>query len=368
VSLVACSLQSCKEKKHEDKKALSSSIKYAVGFTVTQQGKATLVEVKTPYQNATAGYAYLLVPINEPVPPHDEHTIIINVPLTSIVCTSTTHIPLLDYLGLTNKLIGFPTTDYISSAKMRSRIDSGNVVELGIDKGMNIERLITLKPAAVMAYTMSSDLGQLKKIKELGVPVIINAEYLEKHPLGRAEWIKFMALFFNKQREADSVFTTIEKEYLAVKESVAKSSTLPTVMSGVVYGDTWYTPGGKNYASTLLTDAGCSYLWKDDMSTGFLELSFESVFAKAHNANLWIGVGAFESLAAMKASEERYAKFNPFKNKNVFTYNAKKGAKGGSEFLELGYLRPDFILKDLVKIAHPELLPHHQLYFYKKLE
>ncbi len=366
--LVACSLTSCNEKKLGDKEANNSTIKYAVGFSVIQQGNSKLVEVKTPYQNATAGYKYLLVPTNEPIPKHDEQTTVIKIPLTSIVCTSTTHIPLLDYLGLTNKLIGFPTTDYISSTKMRTRIDSGKVVDLGIDKGMNIERLITLKPAVVMAYTMSSDLGQLKKIKELGVPVVINAEYLEKHPLGRAEWIKFMALFFGKEKEADSVFSIIEKEYLMVKETVSKTSTRPTVMSGVVYGDTWYTPGGKNYASTLLTDAGCNYVWKEDMSNGFLELSFESVYQKANNADLWIGVGAFESLENMKASEERYAKFNSFKNGKVFTYNARKGAKGGSEFLELGYLRPDLILKDLVKIAHPELLPEYEMFFYKQLE
>ena len=37
-------------------------------------------------------------------------------------------------------------------------------------------------------------------------------------------------------------------------------------------------------------------------------------------------------------------------------------------FLELGYLRPDIILKDLVKIGHPELLKEHQLYFHVRLE
>jgi iron complex transport system substrate-binding protein len=242
------------------------------------------------------------------------------------------------------------------------------VVDLGIDKGMNIERLIELKPEAVMGYTMSNDLGQLKKIKELGMPVIINAEYLEKHPLGRAEWIKFMALFFNKEKEADSVFNSIEKEYLQTKKLAEQAKQKPSVMSGIVYGSAWFLPGGKNYASKLLTDASCNYLWSDDPSNGFLELSFESVYSKANAADLWIGVGSFESLAEIEATEQRYAKFKPFKSGNVFSYNARKGAKGGSEFLELGYLRPDLILKDLVKIAHPELMPNHELYFYKQLK
>ena len=367
--LVACCLiVSCESKKTKSSYKQGDSLKYAVGFSISKQGNSKLVEVKYPYQNATSGYKYLLVPKGETIPAHDDQTKVVAVPLENIVCTSTTHIPLLDYLNLTNKLVGFPTTDYISSAKMRARIDSGRIVDLGIDKGLNMERLIVLKPSAVMGYTMSNDLGQLKKIQELGLPVIINAEYLEKHPLGRAEWIKFMALFFNKEKEADSVFNFIEKEYLLTKQLAEQTKTRPTTMSGIVYGDTWYLPGGKNYASTLLADAGCNYLWKEDGSNGFLELSFESVYKKAHTANLWIGVGGFLSLDEMKASEQRYSKFNAFKEGTIFTYNARKGAKGGSEFLELGYLRPDLILKDLVKIAHPEVLEDHQFYFYKRLE
>jgi iron complex transport system substrate-binding protein len=302
------------------------------------------------------------------VPDHEADVAVINIPIESIVCTSTTHIPLLDHIGETNKLIGFPTTDYISSEKMRKRIDNGNVKDLGTDKGMNIEELFLLKPSMVMGYAMSSDLGQLKKIKELGIPVVINAEYLEKHPLGRAEWIKFMALFFNKEREADTIFQLIEKEYLTAKALAEKATVKPSVMSGTVYGDAWFMPGGKNYAATLLNDAGCNYLWRDTDSNGFLEITFESVFAKAKDADLWIGVGSFKSLKEIESLEKRYALFKPFKEKNVFSYNARLGAKGGSEFLELGYLRPDIILKDLVKIAHPELLPEHQLYFHKKLE
>lgn len=359
---------SCESKKTKSSYEQGDSLKYAVGFSINNQGNSKLVDVKYPYQNATSGYKYLLVPKGETIPAHDDQTKVIAVPLENIVCTSTTHIPLLDYLNLTNKLVGFPTTDYISSAKMRARIDSGKVVDLGIDKGMNMERLIVLKPSAVMGYTMSNDLGQLKKIQELGVPVIINAEYLEKHPLGRAEWIKFMALFFNKEKEADSVFNFIEKEYLMTKHLAEQTKTRPTTMSGIVYGNTWYLPGGKNYASTLLADAGCNYLWKEDGSNGFLELSFESVYKKANEANLWIGVGGFISFEEMKASEQRYAKFKPFKEGALYTYNARKGAKGGSEFLELGYLRPDLILKDLVKIAHPEVLESHHLYFYKQLK
>jgi len=366
VVFISCS---CESKKaglaHENGPV---ELKYAVGFSVRAEGNIKYVTVNYPYPGATEGYEYLLVPEGEPIPEHDDKTQVIRTPLKTIVCTSTTHIPLLDYINETDALIGFPTTDYISSEIMRKRIDAGHVTDLGIDKGMNLELLFSLKPELVMSYTMTSDLGQLKKTKELGIPVVINAEYLERHPLGRAEWIKFMALFFNKEKEADSVFNEIEREYLAVQNLVSNVSQRPTVLSGIVYGDVWFMPAGKNYAAHLLQDAGTDYLWKDTDSNGFLELSFESVFEKAKEADLWIGVGSFNSLSEIEASESRYTMFKPFRDKQVYTYNARKGIKGGSEFLELGYLRPDLILKDLVKIAHPDLLPDHKLFFHKRLE
>ena len=367
--IIILSAASCTSKKETSQVVSSeSSLKYASGFSWRSNGNVKYVTVNYPYQGATEGYQYMLVPDGEEVPDHDDKIQVIRTPVKKIVCTSTTHIPLLDYIGETNSLIGFPTTDYISSEEMRKRVDGEHVTDLGIDKGMNIELLYSLHPELVMGYTMSNDLGQLKKIRELGIPVVINAEYLEKHPLGRAEWIKFVALFYNKEKAADSVFTLIEKEYLATQEMVKNSSEKPTVLSGIVYGDVWFMPAGKNYAAKLFNDAGMDYLWKDTESNGFLELSFESVYTKAKNSDFWIGVGSFNSLQEIQAAESRYGLFKPFKQKQVYTYNARKGAKGGSEFLELGYLRPDLILKDLVKIAHPELLPDYELFFHKRLE
>jgi len=256
----------------------------------------------------------------------------------------------------------------VSSTKIRKQIDDGLVQELGVDNGLNIERIATLKPSLVMGYTLTGDYGQYKKIEALNIPVVMNAEYLEEHPLGRAEWIKFMALFFEKEKEAEMIFNMIETNYLSTRTLVERTTSSPTVLSGVLYGNAWYLPGGNNYNARLLKDAGCHYLWDDDLSKGYLQLSFESVYEKAREAELWIGVASFNSLEEIKLSDNRYTKFSSFQKGKVYSYDARKGAKGGSEYLELGYLRPDIILKDLVKIAHPELLPEYQLYFHKKLE
>jgi len=369
-SLLACNTRE-KQREQAPKKAQNSSktqVKYAKGFTVKYENGAKWVEVPKPYKNATEGFSYLLVQKGQEVPDHDASVQVVEIPIERIVCTSTTHIPLLDYIDETEALVGFPTVDFISSKKMRSRIDSGHVTDVGIDKEMNLELLLDVNPEMVMAYTLSNDFGQFRQIQNAGIPVIINAEYIEPHPLGRAEWIKFMALFFNKEETADSVFTQIETKYNTLKSKAEKLVNKPSIMSGVIYGDTWYLPSGNNYAAKILRDAGGDYLWAEDSSSVFLELSFEAVYDKAHDADYWIGVGSYESLESIKAADERYTEFKAFKEGNIISYNARKGAKGGSEFLELGYLRPDLILSDLVKVLHPELMDDEDLFFHERLE
>ena len=163
------------------------------------------------------------------------------------------------------------------------------------------------------------------------------------------------------------IINSIAQQYNSTLEIVSKSATNPTVMSGIVYGDSWFVPGGKNYASRILKDAGYNYLWQQDTSSAFLPLSFETVFNQANQADFWIGVGSFKTLAELAGSDSRYEAFMPFKQHTIYSYDKRRGAEGGSEFLELGYLRPDLILKDLVKIGHPNLLPDHELFFHFQL-
>lgn len=357
----------CRNNSSLKSEPVTLATEFAKGFSLRKIGHSTEVTINKPYPNATITIKYLLVPKNEKIPDHESEAQVIRTPIDKIVCTSTSHIALLDHLDAIEKLVGFPTTDLISSVKARARIDSGLVVDLGIDNEMNLEAMASLQPDMVMGYAMGSDMLKLNKIKEFGIPVVINAEYLEDHPLGRAEWIKFMALFLGKSELADSFFNQIKNNYLDSKTLVEDLATKPTVMTGILYGDAWFLPGGQNYAAKFFSDAGYHYLWNDDSSNGFLNLSLESVYARGKDADYWIGVGSFKSMEEMHRTENRYALFQSFKRGEVYSYDARKGATGGSEYLELGYSRPDIILKDLIKIAHPELLPRYELFFYKKL-
>lgn len=346
----------------------SLQTEYATGFSARRQDSIWYLTIHSPFPQANRSFHYLLVPHHASVPEHGPETQVIRTPVHDLVATSTTHIPLLDYLDATQTLSGFPTPDYISSPAMRARIDSGHVRNIGRDNAMEPELILDLEPDMIMAYSLNADLGQLERLRKAGIPYLLNADYLEAHPLGRAEWIRVVGLLLGKEEQADSVFSQIRDNYLDIAGKVSGVTEQPDAFSGIVYGDTWFLPGGKNYAARLMADAGINYLWSENTSSGFLELSFEAVLNRARDADLWIGVASFGTRDALEAAESRYTMFRAFREQKVYTYNKRIGATGGNEYLELGYLRPDLILGDLVHIAHPNILPDHSMFFYNRLE
>lgn len=284
-----------------------------------------------------------------------------------IIVTSTTHLPYLELLGIEDRLVGFPNTKYISSQKIRKRMESGQITDLGPDGNLNLELVLSLQPDAVFAFDMGSESTSLDKLAEAGIPVIYNADYLETSALGRAEWIKFFGAFFHKENEADSIFNQIATVYDSLRAMTTKVDQRPTILSGVLYGDIWYLPGGQNWASGFFQDAGGNYLWANDPTSGWLELSFESVFDKARNADFWIGTSTFNTKEELKGQDARYEDFKAFEENEVYNYNKRLNAYGSYDFFESGYARPDLVLADMIKILHPELLPNYTTYYYERL-
>ena len=286
----------------------------------------------------------------------------------TFVCTSTSHLPFFELLAATDKVIGFPHTNYISSKAFNQLVDEGRITDLGPDGTMNMELLIGLGPDALIAFDMGGESKTLEKVKELNIPVFYNSDFLEETPLGRAEWIKFFGALIGKEEMADSIFSKIEMQYRLLTQMVEKIDPRPTILNGVVYGDTWYLPGGANWAATFYRDAGGHYLWEHDTTSGWLELSFEAVFAKANDADFWIGTSTLNNKNELAAQDARYKDFAPFQKDQIYSYNKIIGPNGGYDFFESGYARPDLVLSDLIKILHPELLTEYETVYFQKLE
>ena len=362
---------SCKEIQRSpsltQKSIATTKVSYATGFEIAHFEGYKTITLKNPWPGSDEVFVYALVEKGSNMNDLIQFDAVVEVPLSNIVVTSTTHIPSLEMLGVVQKLIGFPNLDYISSEYTRSLIDDGKIAELGKNEDVNTEVLIELNPDAVVTFAVEGNNKTVTTIQKTGIPVLYNADWTETSPLGKAEWIKFFGALFNKEKEADSIFKNIETEYQAAKKIASEATSNPTVLSGAMYRDVWYLPQGNSWAAQFIADANGDYLWKDSEGTGSLSLNLEAVLEKGKNAQYWIGPGQFTSLNQLAETHSVYTQFQAFKTGEVYSFTNKKGATGGVVYYELAPNRPDIVLKDIVKILHPKLLPTHELFFFSKL-
>ncbi|MFH4964153.1 ABC transporter substrate-binding protein [Gaetbulibacter sp. M235] len=374
--ILIISLSSCKndqKKQSTDFPSNATVIKneYAKGFEVTDFGVYKVLTIKSPWPNSKKTYNYALVQkdmLSKISLNANDFDAVITIPIEKIVVTSTTHLPSLELLHVEKTLVGFPETDFISSEKIRQLIDNGNVRELGKNESINTEILLETKPNLVVGFGIDGNNRAFETIKNSGIPVIYNGDWVENSPLAKAEWIKFFGVLFNKEKDVDSIFNSIEKNYLEAKSLAKNVKNKPTILSGAMYKDIWYLPSGTSTEAQLLKDANTNYLWQDSEGSGSLQLNFESVFEKAKNADVWLSPSNFSSLEALKNANIHNTMFKAFQNKSIYSFTNTTGKTGGILYFELGMTRPDLVLKDLIKICHPELLEDYEPYFFKPLE
>ena len=351
-------------------KSDSISVKYAKSFSIDHHGNYVELHVHRPWPGAKKPFRYLVIPrkkLAEITFPKDAYDGVITTPITSLVATSTTHIPALESLNALEKLIGFPDTKYISSMPARELIAMGKIKELGNNDRLNTELVLELRPDLIVGFGIDDQNSPYESFQKAGIPVVYNGDWTEETPLGKAEWIKFFGVLLDKEKEADSLFREIETSYLDIKALALNANTTPTVLSGSLYKDIWYAPAGASWAAQFINDAHADYLYKDVAGTGSLSLSLESVLEKAQSAEYWVTTAQFTGYKEMQQGNNHYLGIKPFRDKKVHTSGATKGATGGLLYYELAPQRPDLVLKDLVHIFHPELLPDHTPYFFTPL-
>jgi iron complex transport system substrate-binding protein len=350
--IIVCLFFSCNTKKTEK-----------VGFEIRYFDHYKEVIVNNPWTNAEEHY-FLVADKNTEVP-DDEQKIVI--PLKSLAATSCTHFEFLYLLGEGQTITGICSPELVYNADILKRYAAGDIKNLGNAIDMNFENTLLLRPDAVMVSGYSQNNEKEKRIAQAGIPIIYNNEWRETTLLKRAEWIKFVAAFYNKEREADSIFNVIEQHYNAVSPKAKAVQRKPAILSCSNFKGTWYISGGQGFIGQAYADAGADYFYKDDETRESLPLSFEMVLQNFQNADVWVGVSA-DSKQELISSDERYALFSAVKNDQVYNEKKRSTASGGNDFWEGAIAHPDLILSDLIKILHPELLPDYELVYMKKLE
>jgi len=369
-------LVGCVQKSKSDKNRVQgitinrSEVKFAERFSIEYFSSYAKVSIINPWQGAeNIMISYYLVSNGErPVGLPDDAQVI-HVPVRRIICTSTTHIGMLAFLGKLETLVGVSGEKYINNPAVHEMLEKGVIADIGYDQNMNYEKIISLDPDLIVTYGIGSEIaGFVGKLKDLGIPVLINGEYLEQSPLAKTEWIKVMALLFGLENDVELRFNKIVDTYNEVKGMTSEIEDSPSIMIGLPWKDTWFIPGANSFAATFIHDAGGSYLWKHKHTNEAIPLNIEAVFEQAREADIWINPGSANSMNEILNLDERLSDFKPVKQQSIYNNNRRTNDFGGNDYWESGIMQPQVILKDLIKIFHHDLLPDHQLVYYKEVK
>ncbi|WP_421910050.1 ABC transporter substrate-binding protein [Methanolacinia petrolearia] len=359
------------EKDYFSSKALPE---YAEGFEVEYHDNYKVLSIIDPWGRESGNRTYLLVQKGTEVPAGYDDAAVFYIPVESVAALSTTQIPHIANIGEIDTIQIVSNIQYINNPEIIDRYDEGlirdvSTADSSMTSGLDAEILIDAEPDAVFVSAMENpDYDDSSKIRELGLKPALVSEYMEKTPLARAEWIKYFSLFYNREEEANALFDEIVSRYDNASAKAKGVSEKTTVFSGNDYYGTWYMPGGESYVAQLIEDAGADYLWSDDNSTGSIPLDFEAVYDTAADADYWINMGTANTAGELLAEDERYSKFDAFQNDSIYNNNARVNEFGGNDYWESGVARPDLVLMDLIKIFHPDILPDHELYYYRHIE
>lgn len=346
--------------KTDNHQQTSQTLKYAQGFTILQHDHYKEVVVMNPWVSEEVLNRYYLVKNDTTTVPSNGYRI--KIPIKTIGITSSTHVPFLQMLKEESSVIGICSPKLIYNSDIREQFDAQQITDMGDALDINAEQVITLRPDILMAIAYNNSDSHIEQLKRVGISVVYNIEWMETSLLARAEWIKFVAAFYDKEAMADSIFQDIEERYIHLKLLASTAEKKPSILSGGNFRGTWYVPAGNSYMGKLFLDAGATYLYADNKETGSLPLTVETVLANFSNADVWVGSSA-TSRKELKDMDEKHALFKAYKQNRVYNFNKRTTPDGANDFWETGVARPDLILADLIKILHPELLPEHELFF-----
>lgn len=340
------------------------TVQYAKGFTVDLYSDYKVVTVRNPWDTTKILQKYILVDKSRDLPQNLPEGIVVRTPLSEVVAYSTIHSSTLAELHKENTIKGVCEPEYISVPYVQDGVKNGTILNLGQASNPNVEKIIEVDPEAIWATPIEGQ--SYGNISKSGIPILETPDYMEPTPLGRAEWIRLYSLFYNNEAYADSLFNKTVQNYLAIKEKVNSTSIRPTVFSDLMYRGVWYIPGGDSFISKMYEDAGARYVWSDDKRNSSSPYPFEQVLNDAGEAQFWlIKYNKPVDLTYQRLEKEYkpYSYFEVFKLRNIYECNTNY-----KKYYEDLPIHPDYILKDLASVFHPELFPDYRPKYYTKMK
>lgn len=343
--------------------------KYAKNFYLEYHDNYKILHISKAFQEENnETFTFVLLPDGVKKPNEYSDNQVIKIPVKRIAFTATTQLAYLSFVDDYDKIVAVGKTSNIYDSTLRKYLEKENIPEIGIDQSLNSELLFSIQPdLLITGGTPYGTYSIYQALMDAGIPVIVFSSWLETHPLGRLEWVKILAALTNQEEKVYKKFDEIEKAYLETKQLTQNVKHKPKIFKGLNHKNTWYTNGKDSYLAQYLKDAGADYHWQDKKGN-LLTLDFEEVYPVGITHDYWLNPGMhIHSKEDLINQDQRYQDFKAFQSGKIYNNNRRMLSKGGQDYSQSGAVNPHIILKDLVKIFHPDLLPNHQLYYYKKI-
>ncbi|HON18499.1 MAG TPA: ABC transporter substrate-binding protein [Salinivirgaceae bacterium] len=293
----------------------------------------------------------------------------IAIPIQRVAVMSTTHLAFIEAIESSESVVAVSDTRYVNSLKYLNRINQGEIANIGYETSLDFETLLSVRPDVCFMYGLSSSATQTaERLISLGIPVVFVSEFNEQKPLGKLEWLRFIACFYDKFSFADSLFQFRVKSYENALKLTKGIELRPTVLVGLPWKDVWNVPGNYTVTAEFIRDAGGEYIFQSLNQKINYNLSIEEVYSVAANAQFWINIGIATAKSDIVSTDYRLNLFRAYQDGRLFNNNKRINSFGGNDYMESGVLFPDSILLDLISILHPEKLPNYQTRYYQRLQ
>ena len=341
---------------------------YATGFRIVgAEGKqSTIIRVTNPWQSANDVETMLFIARAGEKAPSGFRGQVLQGDALRVVCMSSSHIAMLDAIGAVESVVGVSGKSFITNPYVVA--NQRTIADVGYDGNINFELLIAQQPDIVLLYGVTGACTMQSKLDELGIPYIYIGEYVEQDPLGKTEWLIALAEIVGCREQGIAYFTKVPQRYNHLKSiAAAASSPMPKVMLNTPYADSWFMPSTTSYLARLIADAGGDYIYKKNTSNHSQPIDLEEAALLTTEADIWLHVEGVSSLKDLRQQYPKFASMPCVQRGEIYNCDKRRVLGGGNDYWESGVVQPDVILRDLIKIFHPELESNKAFVYYRQL-
>lgn len=342
---------------------------YAKGYELrgTDDSESVVLCTLMPWQGAESDTTQLLILRGSDMIPDGFEGQVVNGDAKRIVCMSSTHVAMLEALGLADRIVGVSRKDLVGSDYVATHADE--IANVGFVGEMDFESLVAANPDLVLMYGMFGASPDEAKLRQLGIPFAYIGDYIEESPLGKAEWLVALAEIAGIRKKGEDIFSRIPVRYEQVRKRVGviAGANRPKVMINAPYGDAWFMSPKGGYLASMVHDAGATYTFDRPTGTEAVKIGMEEALALLSESDYWLNAGDVSSISDLQQRYPKLADVKCVKERNVYNNTLRMTRGGGNDYYESGVLNPDLILSDLIRIFHPEADGDSVFHYFKRI-